>query len=160
MIVCETAIGNADFLELKPLWNPWTTKQAICCPIRERTLFIVSSPFHVLACSFCKFQLEGTWKRVILCFSGANSGWSLLVFCGLRWQTIYINLSRATRLGYDFVLRMTWNEFYFQQANAWCLTHKLTHNRKRAGGGNGAESTIASYFPEQKGPQSTGKRYS
>ena len=40
------------------------------------------------------------------------------------------------------------------------LTHKLTHNRKRAGGGNGAESTVASDFPEQKGPQSTGKRRS
>ena len=36
----------------------------------------------------------------------------------------------------------------------------MTHNRKRAGGGNGAESTIASDFPGQKGPQSTGKRYS
>ena len=41
-----------------------------------------------------------------------------------------------------------------------CLTHKSTHNRKRAGGGNGAESAIASDFPEQKGPQSTGKWYS
>ena len=34
------------------------------------------------------------------------------------------------------------------------LTHNLTHNRKRAGGGNGAESTIASAFLEQKRPQS------
>ncbi len=34
------------------------------------------------------------------------------------------------------------------------MTHNLTHNRKRAGGGNGAESTIASDFPEQKRPQS------
>ena len=39
-------------------------------------------------------------------------------------------------------------------------THKLTHNTKRAGGVNGAESTIASDFPEQKDPQSTGKRHS
>ena len=34
------------------------------------------------------------------------------------------------------------------------MTHNLTHNRKRAGGGNGAESTIASAFLEQKRPQS------
>ena len=34
------------------------------------------------------------------------------------------------------------------------MTHNLTHNRKRAGGGNGAESTIASSFLEQKRPQS------
>ncbi len=34
------------------------------------------------------------------------------------------------------------------------MTHNLTHNRKRAGGGNGAESTIASAFLEQKCPQS------
>ena len=34
------------------------------------------------------------------------------------------------------------------------LTHNLTHNRKRAGGGNGAESTIVSDFLEQKCPQS------
>ena len=40
------------------------------------------------------------------------------------------------------------------------MTHNLTHNRKRAGGGNGAESTIVSDFPEQKCPQSTGKQYS
>ena len=40
------------------------------------------------------------------------------------------------------------------------MTHNLTHNRKRAGGSNGAESAIVSDFPEQKGPQSTGKRYS
>ena len=33
------------------------------------------------------------------------------------------------------------------------MTHNLTHNRKRAGGGNGAESTIASAFSEQKCPQ-------
>ena len=39
-------------------------------------------------------------------------------------------------------------------------THKLTHNRKRAGGGNGAESTIVSDFTEPKGPQSAGKRHS
>ena len=34
------------------------------------------------------------------------------------------------------------------------LTHNLTHNRKRAGGGSGAESTIVSAFLEQKCPQS------
>lgn len=34
------------------------------------------------------------------------------------------------------------------------MTHNLTHNRKRAGGGNGTESTIASAFLEQKRPQS------
>ena len=34
------------------------------------------------------------------------------------------------------------------------MTHNLTHNRKRAGGGNGAKSTIASAFLEQKCPQS------
>lgn len=34
------------------------------------------------------------------------------------------------------------------------MTHNLTHNRKRAGGGNGVESTIASAFLEQKCPQS------
>ncbi len=34
------------------------------------------------------------------------------------------------------------------------MTHNLTHNRKRAGGGNGAESTITFAFPEQKCPQS------
>ena len=34
------------------------------------------------------------------------------------------------------------------------MTHNLTHNRKRAGGGNGAESTIASAFLEQKCPPS------
>ena len=34
------------------------------------------------------------------------------------------------------------------------LTHNLTHNTKRAGGGNGAESTIVSDFLEQKCPQS------
>ena len=34
------------------------------------------------------------------------------------------------------------------------MTHNLTHNRKRAGEGNGAESTIASAFLEQKRPQS------
>ena len=41
-----------------------------------------------------------------------------------------------------------------------CLTHNLTHNRKRAGGDNGAESMIVPDFPEQKGPQSAGKRHS
>ena len=30
----------------------------------------------------------------------------------------------------------------------------MTHNRKRAGGGDGAESTIAPVFMEQKRPQS------
>ena len=40
------------------------------------------------------------------------------------------------------------------------LTHKLAHNRRRAGGGNGAESTVVSDFPEQKGPKSTEKRHS
>ncbi len=34
------------------------------------------------------------------------------------------------------------------------MTHNLTHNRKRAGGGNGTESTIAPDFLEQKRPQS------
>ena len=38
------------------------------------------------------------------------------------------------------------------------LTHNLTHNRKRAGGGNGAESTIVAAFLEQKCPQSAGWR--
>ena len=38
------------------------------------------------------------------------------------------------------------------------VTHNLTHNRKRAGGGNGAESSIVSAFVEQKCPQSTGWR--
>ena len=40
------------------------------------------------------------------------------------------------------------------------MTHNLTHNRKRTGGDNGAESTIVSDFPEQKYPESTGKRHS
>ena len=34
------------------------------------------------------------------------------------------------------------------------MTHNLTHNRKRAGGGNGEKSTIVSVFSEQKCPQS------
>ena len=34
------------------------------------------------------------------------------------------------------------------------LTHNLTHNRKRAGGGNGAESAVTPNFPEQKCSQS------
>ena len=38
------------------------------------------------------------------------------------------------------------------------MTHNLTHNRKRAGGDNGAESTIVSVFLEQKCPQSAGWR--
>ena len=38
------------------------------------------------------------------------------------------------------------------------MTHNLTHNRKRAGGGNGTESTIAPDFLEQKCPQSAGWR--
>ena len=38
------------------------------------------------------------------------------------------------------------------------MTHNLTHNRKRAGGGNGVESTIVSVFLEQKYPQSAGWR--
>ena len=47
-------------------------------------------------------------------------------------------------------------DFVIGAACRFCvLTHNLTHNRKRAGGGNGAESTIASDFPEQKRPQST-----
>ena len=41
-----------------------------------------------------------------------------------------------------------------------CLTHNLTHNRKCAGGDNGADSTVASIFPEQKGPESAEKRHS
>ena len=46
-------------------------------------------------------------------------------------------------------------DFVIGAACRFCvLTHNLTHNRKRAGGGNGAESTIASDFPEQKRPQS------
>ena len=40
------------------------------------------------------------------------------------------------------------------------LTHNLTHNRKRAGGDNGANSTIISIFPEQKCPESAKKRHS
>ena len=36
----------------------------------------------------------------------------------------------------------------------------MTHNRKRAGGSNGAESTIVSDFPEQKALESAGKRHS
>ena len=40
------------------------------------------------------------------------------------------------------------------------MTHNLTHNRKRAGGGNGTESTIAPDFLEQKCPQSAGWRRS
>ena len=38
------------------------------------------------------------------------------------------------------------------------VTHNLTHNRKRAGGGNGAESTVSSDFSEQKGPKSVRRR--
>ena len=51
----------------------------------------------------------------------------------------------------------------WQRANSTSSgqTHmRLTHNRKRAGGDNGAESPIASDFPKQKGPQSTEKWYS
>ena len=45
-----------------------------------------------------------------------------------------------------------------QLADGKRLTHNLTHNRKRAGGGSGAESTIVSAFLEQKCPQSAGWR--
>ena len=46
-------------------------------------------------------------------------------------------------------------DFVIGAACRFCvLTHNLTHNRKRAGGGNVAESTIVSAFPEQKCPQS------
>ena len=34
------------------------------------------------------------------------------------------------------------------------MTHNLTHNRKRAGGGNGAESMVEPIFSEQKCPES------
>ena len=61
---------------------------------------------------------------------------------------------------YDLVFRVAGSEFYLKHADSLHLTHNLTHNRKRAGGSNGAESTIVSNFPEQKGPQSTGKRHS
>ena len=34
-------------------------------------------------------------ERFILCFSGANFGWGLLVLCSPLWYTVYINLSSA-----------------------------------------------------------------
>ena len=55
---------------------------------------------------------------------------------------------------HNFVLRVTESEFYLQRCECAGLTHNLTHNRKRAGGGNGAESTIVLAFLEQKRPQS------
>ena len=64
------------------------------------------------------------------------------------------------RLSWNTILYSVWQRVSFTANRLMRLTHKLTHNRKRAGGGNGAESTIASGFPEQKGPQSTGNRYS
>ena len=45
-------------------------------------------------------------------------------------------------------------DFVIGAACRFCvLTHNLTHNRKRAGGGNGVESTIASDFLEQNAPR-------
>ena len=51
---------------------------------------------------------------------------------------------------------MAENKCFLQPTDA----ERLTHNRKRSGGGNGTESTVVSDFPEQKGPQSAGKRHS
>ena len=34
--------------------KPRTTKQAVCCPLREHTAFVVSSPFHGLRVVPCK----------------------------------------------------------------------------------------------------------
>jgi len=40
------------------------------------------------------------------------------------------------------------------------LTHTVTHTRKKAGGVNGQESAKDHVPPQQKCPESTGKRYS
>ena len=73
-----------------------------------------------------------------------------------NWQisgSIMSTLRSWTNL--PLMWKSSWtSEYLADERIFWLLTHNLTHNRKRAGGCNGAESTIAPDFLEQKCPQS------
>ena len=62
--------------------------------------------------------------------------------------------------GASFELRRRRRKSFIYRTTGIILTHNLTHNRKRASGDNGADSTVAAIFPEQKGPESAKKRHS
>ena len=81
----------------------------------------------------------------VFVYCDANFEWDI----GLYLETVYGKLLADKKCELaekrECDLRLFWS----------CgVSHNLTHNRKRAGGGNGAESTAVPNFLEQKRPQS------